>query len=148
MQLRTTALSDKYKEQEKRYYYVTPTSYLVLIQAFKDLLEKKRIEIDSLVDKYDIGIKQLANANKEVDILKDKLIELMPKLQVAKKETEELIVFVDKQKKEVAIKTKDVEAEEAFAKEKKGEAEAIQRDCEFELSKVMPIYNAAIRAVQ
>lgn len=55
---------------------------------------------------------------------------------------------VEKQKKDVAIKTKEVEAEEAFAKEKKGEAEAIQRDCEFELSKVMPIYNAAIRAVQ
>jgi hypothetical protein len=47
----------------------------------------------------------------------------------------------------VAIKTKEVEAEEAFAKEKKGEAETIQRDCEFALSKVMPIYNAAIRAV-
>ena len=72
----------------------------------------------------------------------------MPKLQVAQKETEELIVDVEKQKKDVAIKTKEVEAEEAFAKEKKGEAEAIQRDCEFELSKVMPIYNAAIRAVQ
>lgn len=148
MQLRTTSLSEKYKENEKRYYYVTPTSYLVLIQAFKDLLEKKRIEIDSLIEKYDTGIKQLANANKEVDILKDKLIELMPKLQVAKKETEELIVDVEKQKKDVAVKTKEVEAEEAFAKEKKGEAEAIQRDCEFELSKVMPIYNAAIRAVQ
>lgn len=147
MQLRTTSLSEKYKENEKRYYYVTPTSYLVLIQAFKDLLEKKRIEIDTLIEKYDTGIKQLANANKEVDILKDKLIELMPKLQVAKKETEELIVDVEKQKKDVAVKTKEVEAEEAFAKEKKGEAEAIQRDCEFELSKVMPIYNAAIRAV-
>lgn len=31
MQLRTTSLAEKYKEQEKRYYYVTPTSYLVLI---------------------------------------------------------------------------------------------------------------------
>ena len=50
MQLRTTSLSEKYKENEKRYYYVTPTSYLVLIQAFKDLLEKKRIEIDSLIE--------------------------------------------------------------------------------------------------
>ena len=148
MQLRTTSLSEKYKENEKRYYYVTPTSYLVLIQAFKDLLEKKRVEIDTLIMKYDTGIAQLANANKEVDILRDKLIELMPKLQVAKKETEELIVDVEKQKKDVAVKTKEVEAEEAVAKEKKAEAETIQRDCEFELSKVMPIYNAAIRAVQ
>jgi dynein heavy chain len=83
MQMRTTSLSEKYKEREKRFYYVTPTSYLVLIQAFKDLLEKKRIEIFSLITKYDTGIKQLADANKEVDVLKGKLIELMPKLQVA-----------------------------------------------------------------
>lgn len=83
MQMRTTALSEKYKENEKRFYYVTPTSYLVLIQAFKDLLEKKRNEIFSLITKYDTGIKQLADANKEVDVLKGKLIELMPKLQVA-----------------------------------------------------------------
>lgn len=89
-------MSEKYKEREKKYYYVTPTSYLVLIQAFKDLLDKKRIEIFSLITKYDTGIKQLANANKEVDILKGKLIELMPKLQVAQKETEELIVDVEK----------------------------------------------------
>lgn len=57
MQLRTTSLSEKYKDIEKRYYYVTPTSYLVLIQAFKDLLEKKRIEIFTLITKYDTGIK-------------------------------------------------------------------------------------------
>lgn len=38
MQMKTTELTIKYKESEKRFYYVTPTSYLVLIQAFKDLL--------------------------------------------------------------------------------------------------------------
>ena len=71
----------------------------------------------------------------------------MPKLQEAKKEVAEKIVHVDKQKKEVAEITKGVEAEEAVAKEKKGAADVIQKDCEFQLSKVMPIYNAAMRAV-
>jgi dynein heavy chain len=148
MQLRTTDLAKKYLANEKRYYYVTPTSYLVLIQAFKSLLDTKRRAIDDLINKYDTGIKQLANAKAEVDILKEKLEKLMPELTKAKQETSELIVEVDKQKKEVAIKTTEVEAEEAVAKEKKGEADAIQKDCEFELSRVMPIYNAAIRAVQ
>jgi len=31
MQIKTTELSLKYKAAEKRFYYVTPTSYLVLI---------------------------------------------------------------------------------------------------------------------
>jgi dynein heavy chain len=42
MQMRVTQLAQKYQEQQKRYYYVTPTSYLVLIKAFKELLDKKR----------------------------------------------------------------------------------------------------------
>jgi len=72
----------------------------------------------------------------------------MPQLQKSKKDTAEQIVRVDAQQKEVAEKTKEVEAEETVAKEKKGAADTIQKDCEFELSRVMPIYNAAIRAVQ
>jgi len=31
MQMRTTDLAEKYKREQKRFYYVTPTSYLVLI---------------------------------------------------------------------------------------------------------------------
>lgn len=42
MQTRVTDLSKQYLLEQKRHYYVTPTSYLVLIQAFKDLLAKKR----------------------------------------------------------------------------------------------------------
>jgi len=60
MQLRTTQLTEKYKLIEKKYYYITPTSYLVLIKNFKELLAKKRNEIDYVILKYDRGIKQLA----------------------------------------------------------------------------------------
>ncbi len=72
----------------------------------------------------------------------------MPQLVVAKKKTEEQIVVVEAQKKEVAEITKGVEAEEAVAKGKKSEADGIEKICAFELSKVTPIYNKAVRAVQ
>ena len=49
-------------EDEKRYYYVTPTSYLVLIQAFMLLLKEKRESIGSIINKYSKGIDQLADA--------------------------------------------------------------------------------------
>jgi dynein heavy chain len=62
MQIRTTDLTLKYKEDEKRYYYVTPTSYLVLIQAFMLLLKEKRESIGSIINKYSKGIDQLADA--------------------------------------------------------------------------------------
>jgi dynein heavy chain len=62
MQTRVTQLADKYLKEMKRHYYVTPTSYLVLIQAFKELLAKKRNEIDTIINKYAKGIDQLADA--------------------------------------------------------------------------------------
>jgi len=78
MQLRTTDLAEKYKVEQKRYYYVTPTSYLVLIQAFKQLLGDKRKKIGTVITKYEKGIDQLSNARTEVNILQQKLEELMP----------------------------------------------------------------------
>jgi len=123
--MRVTQLAQKYQDQQKRFYYVTPTSYLVLIKAFKDLLDKKRKSIDTVIMKYDKGINQLANAKSEVGILQEKLVVLMPQLTQAKKETAEKIIEVDIQKKEVAEIRKGVEAEEAVAKEKKGNADTI-----------------------
>lgn len=56
-------------------------------------------------------------------------------------------MVVEAKKIEVAEKTKVVEGEEKVAKEKKNSADTIQKDCEFELSRVMPIYTKAIKAV-
>lgn len=39
------------------------------------------------------------------------------------------MIDIEKQKKEVAIKTKEVEAEETVAKAKKEEADGIKKDC-------------------
>jgi dynein heavy chain len=125
MQTRVTELAVKYLAEQKRHYYVTPTSYLVLIQAFKELLDDKRVKIDTVISKYARGIDQLADAKREVGILEGDLQELLPKLQVAKAETAEQIVVVDAKKTEVAEKTKLVEADEAVAKEKKGSADVI-----------------------
>jgi dynein heavy chain len=60
MQMRVTDLTTSYYAESKIQYYVTPTSYLVLIKAFKDLLSKKRNDIDTIIMKYTKGIDQLA----------------------------------------------------------------------------------------
>jgi dynein heavy chain len=78
MQVRVTALAEKYRLNEKRYFYVTPTSYLVLIKAFQRTLGKKRDEIDSIINKYDKGITQLADAKEKVSVLQAQLDALMP----------------------------------------------------------------------
>jgi dynein heavy chain len=147
MQLRVTALSDKYFLASKQRYYVTPTSYLVLIRRFKDLLGKKRDQIDDIINKYDRGIKELALAKTKVNELQNELTELMPKLVEAKKENDIIKQKVEAKKIDVAAETKVVEKEAADANETKSAADAIQYDCEYELSNVMPIFAKAQRAV-
>lgn len=147
MQMRVTELAEKYFLNAKQRYYVTPTSYLVLIKRFKDLLGKKRDQIDSIIHKYDRGIKELAMAKDKVNTLQQELTELMPQLVEAKKENDIIKAKVEAKKVDVAAETKIVEKEAAAANETKSKADAIQYDCEFELSNVMPIFAKAQRAV-
>lgn len=41
----TSELANKFLQNEKRHYYVTPTSYLELITTFTSLLEQKRASV-------------------------------------------------------------------------------------------------------
>ena len=58
-----------------------------------------------------------------------------------------MMVNIDKSKKQVQEKTKEVEAEETVAKGKLESANTIKNDCDQALKIVMPIYHAAMRAV-
>ena len=58
-----------------------------------------------------------------------------------------MMINIEKSKKQVQEKTKEVEAEETVAKGKLETANAIKLDCDEALKKVMPIYHAAMRAV-
>lgn len=56
MQERVSQLTERYYQELKRYYYVTPTSYLVLIKTFQNLLGTKRKTVNSVIGKYEKGL--------------------------------------------------------------------------------------------
>lgn len=60
------SLSSKFLKEQKRYNYVTPTSYLELIQTYKTLLKKVRSKTLSLKQGYDKGIEKLLFTAEEV----------------------------------------------------------------------------------
>jgi dynein heavy chain len=147
MQQRVRNLTKRYYDELRKYYYVTPTSYLELIKTFKSLLEKKRDEIGTIINKFKRGLDQLRNAQAEVSRLEAELTELGPKLEQSQKETNLLLVDLEKQRKIVAERTKEVEAEEIECKRKTETAEGIETECKEELKKVEPILKKAVRAV-
>ena len=84
------SLQFKFLEQEKRSVYVTPTSYLELIQTFQTLLGRKRKEIAQISRRYDNGLQQLDHAGKAVVNMQEELTALKPRLVQSKQETEEM----------------------------------------------------------
>lgn len=58
----------------RRRNYVTPTSYLELIKTFKNLLNKKRLEILTLKNRYQVGLEKLDFSEQQVGVEKDKMI--------------------------------------------------------------------------
>ena len=68
----------RFKNELKRIYYVTPTSYLELISTFKTLLGEKRKEVSALRDRYSNGYDCLISTEKNVNIMQKELEDLQP----------------------------------------------------------------------
>jgi dynein heavy chain len=52
---RGNALSAAFLQEQGRYVYVTPTSYLELLATYKDLLTLKRKEVDRVRNRYSVN---------------------------------------------------------------------------------------------
>ncbi|XP_059151038.1 dynein axonemal heavy chain 3-like [Physella acuta] len=141
------ALSQKYYDVMRRVNYVTPTSYLELIKTFKTLLGKKRLQILTLKNRYNVGLEKLRFSENQINVMQTELLDLQPKLIETSQETEELIGIIEKETIEVEDIKRIVELDEAVANKAAQEAEAIKIDCEEKLSIAMPAMNAAISAL-
>ena len=52
----TIKTADEFFFKLKRYYHVTPTSYLEMLQTFKELLTMKKTEVLEAKERYEIGL--------------------------------------------------------------------------------------------
>ncbi len=148
MQKKTAELSDKFLQQLGRHYYVTPTSYLELINTFQSLLSKKQTELIEAKARYDNGLTKLAEAESKVDGMKAELEALTPKLKVAQKETAAMLQQIEVASKETNEVKSKVAAEETVAAEQNAKANAIKAECETDLAKAIPILKDAESALK
>ncbi|XP_038073730.1 dynein heavy chain 3, axonemal-like isoform X4 [Patiria miniata] len=141
------AMSDIFFSVLRRQNYVTPTSYLELIKTFKNLLNRKRMEIMTLRNRYMVGLEKLDFASSQISVMQEELTALQPKLIQNRKETQELIEIIKEETIEVDEKRKVVAADEAIANAAAEEAKSIKADCEKNLEIAIPALNAAIKAL-
>jgi dynein heavy chain len=135
MQERVVNLSKRYLEELKKYFYVTPTSYLELVNCFKTMLTKRIDQSLQDQNKYKVGLEKIANADKEVSIKRAELEELKPKLQESSEETDRIIINVQKGQIE-ADKTRAIcEKEETECNRIKDAANKLKAECQIEVNK-------------
>ncbi|KAM4037486.1 dynein axonemal heavy chain 3-like [Anomaloglossus baeobatrachus] len=141
------ALSERVFQMLQRQIYVTSTSYLELIKTFKNLLERKRLELLTSKNRYLVGLEKLDFASSQIAIMQQELTELKPMLIERSGETEELVNIIADETLEVEAVKSLVEADEATANKAALEAKAIKEECEQKLSIAIPALNAAIAAL-
>ncbi|KAJ3297193.1 Dynein heavy chain 3, axonemal [Borealophlyctis nickersoniae] len=143
----TRMLSEKFYEGLKRRNYVTPTSYLQLIQTYKQLLDIKRKEINALKMRYVVGLDQLASASSQVGAMQKELNALQPQLVQTQAETDKIMEVIQRESVDVEKKRALVKVDEEVANKKAGEAKAIKDECEAQLAEAMPALESALDAL-
>lgn len=73
MQMRVTRLRNRYEHELRRYYYVTPTSYLELLSTMKKLLSSRKSLVDGQIKRYEGGINKIAETEAQVEIMQKEL---------------------------------------------------------------------------
>ncbi|KAL3318211.1 Dynein heavy chain 7, axonemal, partial [Cichlidogyrus casuarinus] len=144
----TIELSVRFLQEHERHNYVTPTSYLELINTFISLLNAKRTEVSKQKRRYEVGLDKLQSAAKDISVMSKELVDLQPKLVQASKEVDETMIVVEKQSVEATKQEKIVRADEAVAGEQAAAAEAIKQECDADLAEAIPILETALRALE
>ena len=147
MQQSARSVTEKFWNETRRKNYVTPTSYLELINTYKSLLGVKRAEVDLLIKRYRGGLGALELAESSVNTMKVELQEMQPALEKASVETTALT-------EQVEAKVPEVEAQKAVAAKDEEETAAqaaavkeVKDSCEADLAEAIPIVNSALKAL-
>ena len=107
--LNVLTYADKYKEELRRFYYVTPKNYLDYIQNYRRMLRESGRKIQKAIKRLAGGLTKLKDAAVAVDRMSVQLTD-------AKK-------IVDAKTVDVKALIKDIEEKTAVANIKQGEAE-------------------------
>ena len=140
-------LSEKFQSKTGRINYVTPTSYLELILAFKDALGKRRAAVKKEKDRYQNGLEQLAVAEESVGGMQKELTDLQPVLKQSQKDTDALMAEIESKlpgvRKEEAVVGKEAAVAQGEADEVQKQVDEVQAD----LDEAIPALNDALKAL-
>eukprot|EP00762_Andalucia_godoyi_P000343 ANDGO_03199.mRNA.1 Dynein beta chain len=139
--------SEDYRATERRYNYVTPKSFLELISLYGDLLSKKRSELTQKIERLETGLAKLRDAASQVADLQEKLKAEQVIVEEKRRDTEQILVDVGRERNIVEEQTAQARVEEEKTNTLVSEVDAFKKECEADLAKAEPIVQEALAAL-
>ncbi|XP_052825334.1 dynein beta chain, ciliary isoform X1 [Octopus bimaculoides] len=140
-------ISVLYLQNERRYNYTTPKSFLEQIKLYVNLLREKSLNLQAQIIRLENGLEKLNETSSQVDDLKAKLAEQEIELAEKNEDANKLIAIV-------GAETEKVAQEKAIADEEAIKVQIINeevsqkaKDCSDDLAKAEPALQAAMEAL-
>uniref|UniRef100_A0A7S2QUS9 Uncharacterized protein n=1 Tax=Triparma pacifica TaxID=91992 RepID=A0A7S2QUS9_9STRA len=145
--LAVNKMTHEYKRVERRHVYTTPKSFLELLKLYGVLLDRKRSEAQSGIDRLDNGLQKLKETSDSVQALEEDLKIMLEDAAVKKETAEAKAEVVGKEKAIVDVETAAAQVEAAEVAKIAEEVGIKQRDTEADLAKAEPAVEAAMAAL-
>jgi dynein heavy chain len=136
-----------FRKKLGRINYLTPTSYLALITAYKTSLKGQREHVMGLVNRYENGLVALNDAATAVGDMQQELIALQPTLKESQKTTKKLLIELNKKLPGVNAQKEKVAADAAEVQVEVDRVGGIKAQCDEKLAEAMPILEDAIASL-
>ncbi|KAM4603926.1 dynein axonemal heavy chain 6 [Polymixia lowei] len=142
-----TDMAERFYSELRRHYYTTPTSYLELINLYLAMLGDKRQQLAAARDRVKNGLTKLSETNVLVDKMKVDLSALEPVLKQKSIDVNALMekLAVDQESADKVRKV--VKEDEALAKVKAEDTQAIADDAQRDLDEALPALDGANKAL-
>ncbi|XP_045894232.1 dynein axonemal heavy chain 6-like [Micropterus dolomieu] len=142
-----TDMAERFYSELRRRYYTTPTSYLELINLYLSMLEKKRQQLVLARDRVKNGLTKLLQTNELVDKMKVDLSDLEPILKQKSIDVDALMEKLTVDQESADKVRKVVKEDEALAKVKAEDTQAIADDAQRDLDEAQPALDSANQAL-
>ncbi|XP_049589438.1 dynein axonemal heavy chain 1 [Syngnathus scovelli] len=131
-----------------RQNYVTPKSYLELLNIFSNLIGRKKQELCSARERMRTGLDKLLSTAEDVSKMQEEQEVMRPLLEEAARETEVTMETIKKDSVIAEETQKSVQAEEVKASEKARVAGEIATDAQRDLDEALPALDAATASLK
>ncbi|KAM6202366.1 dynein axonemal heavy chain 6 [Rhynchocyon petersi] len=145
--LSVSQMAERYYTELRRRYYTTPTSYLELINLYLSMLNDKKKQLVLAIDRVTNGLTKLLETNILVDKMKLDLSALEPVLLTKSQDVEALMEKLAVDQESADQVRQIVQEDEAMAKVKAEETQAIADDAQRDLEEALPALEAANKAL-